>query len=413
MTKKILLSLIILFLLPCYLFAQGKRTVSLENPLNRNFPHAPTVIKRAELNLMPDETVAAVKIERGRSSWSVPFQLDDIDDDGNWDELFFQVSFKPLQKIEAEVLLGPRTENNPVFPMRVDAVIDESPRKPWIVHKPLWESELMTYLTYGPTQIDMIGKTFHRLSLDYFYGKVKHSQHIFSPEYGQDFFATENTMALHSVFIREAGGKIERPWTTNGYSITKKIKRDADYSFKIIANGPLRIIIKNVVTNWQTDEGTYSFEITYSIASEKRYTKVDLKMLKYPGKAGSVQFGAGMKQFYQDFYHRKTPEYLTAIAKDVYEAGTLNHLIARAIITGKKYRTREIYIKNDPDLNDIPLNGPNYGILFPKGKLELKYAFAGAWEKDGGVSSVEQWKKYLEQTAAEIDNPVEIISIKK
>ena len=393
--------------------AQNKAVVTLENSLKDQFLDAPVVIKRSELNIPDGKSVISVKTEKARNIWDLPFQLDDLDGDGKWEELFFQVDFDGKQIIDVEINFGDEKDAVPEFPKRVNAVIDDRPRDPWTVYKPLWESEIMTYLTYGAAQIDLIGKTFPRLSLDYFYGEVKHPQHTFSAEFGHDFLLTANTMSAHSIFIQEANGNIARPWTTNAYSISKKLERDAKYDSKILADGPLRAIVKTKVTDWKTDLGTYEFEITYSIASLKRYTTVELKMTKYPGNKDDIRFGAGMRQIYEDFVYEKDPEYMMAIAKDVYEAGILNHLIARGIVITKKYDTDEIYLPNDSSLKDILNNGPNYAFLFPKGSLELKYGFAAAWEKDEGVTSPDQWKNYLFSVSNELSMPIKIKTIKQ
>jgi hypothetical protein len=410
--KAIIFITIVLMFVSTAASAQNKTIVTLENSLKKPFPDAPIVIERSELNIPERNSVISVRTQKDENIWNIPFQLDDLDEDGKWEELFFQIDFDGKQIINVEINFGENKGSAHAFPKRVNAVIDDRPRDPWTVYKPLWESEIMTYCTYGATQIDMIGKTIPRLSLDYFYGEVKHPQHTFSAEFGHDFLLTANTMAGHSIFIQEANGNIARPWTTNAYSISKKLERDAKYDSKILADGPLRAIVKTKVTDWKTDLGTYEFEIIYSIASLKRYTTVELKMTKYPGNKEDISFGAGMRQIYEDFVYEKEANYMMAIAKDVYEAGILNHLIARGIVITNKYGTEEIYLPNDSALEDMPNNGPNYGFLFQKGKLELKYGFAGAWEKDGGVTSPKQWRNYLLSVSDEISRPITIKTIK-
>ena len=36
----------------------------------------------------------------------------------------------------------------------------------------------------------------------------------------------------------------------------------------------------------------------------------------------------------------------------------------------------------------------------------MRYAFAAAWEKDGRVTSADQWRKYLERLSAELESPL-------
>ncbi|MFA7229449.1 MAG: DUF4861 family protein [Melioribacteraceae bacterium] len=412
MIKKNILTIIAVFTVLSNIYPKDNIVITLRNTLARERGMMPVEIGREKLGLDEGQTVKAIKIIKNGVEWSVPFQLDDMNEDGKWDLLFTQIDIGAKKNVDLNIELSPESEKTPVFVKTVNAIIDRQPREPWVVTKPTWESELMSYCTYGAAQVDVIGKTVSRLTLDYFYGKEPHTQHVYSDEYGMDFLFTGNTMSVHSIFIQEQNGKIERPWTTNGYSITKKIPRDAKFETKILSSGPLRAIVKTVVTNWQTDAGNYEFEIIYSIAAKKRYTSIDFKLTKFPGRAGDIRIGAGMRQMYEDNFYRYKPEYLTAIARDVTESGILDKQIGRAIITTKKYKTEEILIPNDASLKDTPNNGPNYGILFPKGKLELKYACIGAWEKDGGVVSSEQWTESLNQISDEVGIPLEIVSIK-
>ena len=99
---------------------------------------------------------------------------------------------------------------------------------------------------------------------------------------------------------------------------------------------------------------------------------------------------------------------MTAVSQDVYDQGMVTRSLARAILQTSKYKTKEVPIPDDPGLKQTPLNGPNYGLLFPKGHAVLKYAFVGAWEKDGGITSVIQWTEYLNKTAKEIEKPLTV-----
>jgi hypothetical protein len=412
MIRNIITAVVILFTLLNSTYPKDKIVVTLRNTLSYDRYLIPVEVNRDRLGVDDGQTIKAVKVFKNGVEWSVPFQLDDINEDGKWDQLFTQVDIVAKKTLDLNIELGPDLEKAPAFVKTVNAIIDRQPREPWVVTKPTWESELMSYCTYGAVQLDVIGKTVNRLTLEYFYGKEPHSQHIYSDEYGHDFLLTANTMALHSIFILEADGSIERPWTTNSYSITKKIPRDAKYETKILSNGPLRTIVKTLVTEWQTDAGNYEFEIIYSITSKKRFTAIDFKLTKYPGKAGDIRVGAGMRQIYEDYFYSYKSEYLTAIARDVTESGILNRQIGRAIITAGKYRTEEIRIPNDTSLKDTPNNGPNYGVLFPKGQLELKYACVGAWDKDGGVVDSRQWTAFLNEVSDEVGIPLEIKNIK-
>jgi|GEM_PF-3555809 len=377
--------------------------ITATNPLSEPWEAAPIVIDRAELRLPDGHTVAALENKNGGHDWEVPFQLDDLDGDGVWDELFFQTDLPASGKIAITLKSGENVPPNK-FTKRVDATIETHPREPWQVYKPAWESELMTYCTYGAAQVDVIAKIIPRLTIDYFYGDEPHSQHQFSTEYGHDFLLTANTMAAHAIFLQE-DGKVYRPWTTNSYSIRKEIEPDAGYESEVVSDGPLRAIVRTRISNWQTEQSTFKCDIIYSIASVTRYTTIEISLTPIETVANQIQLGAGMKQSAEDIAQETTSDYLMAVARNVPEQGILNRYIARGIIVPAKYEITSVKLPHDPSVTFAPNNGPNYGLLFPAGEFHLEYAFVSAWEKDDGITSVEQWRDYLSDISQRLSMP--------
>lgn len=399
------LTLFTLVIHPAYC---GEITLEINNPHPWAQTHGSVTVSREALGVDETETVTGLSITRVGHDWNQPFQLDDLDGNGRWDELFFQAHVDSSSSVTAVVITGPEPAEPVQFDKRVDALIDAQPRDPWVIYKPAWESEFIGYVTYGAAQIDVLGKTYQHLVLDYYYGAEPHSQHVFNADIGIDFLNLRNTMGLHAIFVREPDGSIQRPWTTNAYTVNTKIERDARFDSLVIANGPLRAIIRQWIAGWITDRGRYACEITYSMSTLKRHTDVTVEFKEFPGKKSDLQIGAGMRHMYEDIFYKKTPAYMTAVSQDVYDQGMVTRSLARAILPTSKYKTKEVPIPDDPGLKETLLNGPNYGLLFPKGQAVLKYAFVGAWEKDGGITSVIQWAEYLNRTAQEIEKPLTV-----
>jgi len=251
-----------------------------------------------------------------------------------------------------------------------------------------------------------LGKIELRLTLDYFFGPDPHSGHELPHAYGQDFLSVRNTMGVHAIFVRQANGKIARPWSNESYFIDTKFEPAAKFDPKVLAAGPLRAIIRTNISNWGTDAGTYQCRILYSICSMQRHTNISVGFTNFPGSPQDLQMGAGMRQMYQDVHYEKNSAFITAVARDVLEHGIVDRYVARAIINPAGYDTEELRIPNGATLKRFSNNGPNYGLLFPRGQLAVSYAFLAAWEKDGAITSVEQWHRYLKQLNLELQNPL-------
>lgn len=100
------------------------------------------------------------------------------------------------------------------------------------------------------------------------------------------------------------------------------------------------------------------------------------------------------------------------VAKNVYEQGIMNRLVARAILFPDSIKTRSFKIPHNPDLKKIPFNGPNYAIAFPEKVNSINYAFVSAWEKDGEIEKVEDWTTYLDRLSKELKSPPLVTVIK-
>jgi hypothetical protein len=372
--------------------------LKLENPLERERSNAAVVIPRHALNLPQGHTIFNVKVYKDSHFWVLPFQLDDSDADGLWDELYFQVNLLPREI--ARVLLETAEEAGKEIPSRVHAEVRSNEK----IDRVIWESELMLYNMYGSTQVDCIGKLYPTLNSHKLY-KGKGNQHKFSPDYGHDYMHVGHTMGAHSTFIfREE--KFYRPWTNRAFNVQGDIANAAQIESELLYSGPLRTAIKTKVSKIQTPDGEMSFEMIQSIASKKRYTLVDVKP-SAAMMAKGYSYGAGFRHFYEDKHIDQTEGYVSRVAYDVWEAGVLEERVARAIIT--PFDAVETHLlKNDPHLAFAPENGPNTGLTFDSNKEDIRYAYVSAWEKDQGYQSYNQWITYLKSVNEEMKYPVQV-----
>jgi hypothetical protein len=193
---------------------QAEQRFTLTNPLPWTRPAAEIVIPRSLIDLPAGETVTGLSLKNLAFENPFPFQLDDLDGDGAWDELYSQVLIHGGQTLDLVLETGV-SEEEFNFQHRTDAMADaaDSPD----VTKPAWESEVMTYVAYGAAQVDAIGKIAPKLSIDFLYKEPTHSQHGLTVEHGMDFMSVGNTVGAHAPFVREPDGTIVRPWSTDAY----------------------------------------------------------------------------------------------------------------------------------------------------------------------------------------------------
>lgn len=406
-TSLVLASLVACLATACAPYRTAR--VHLFNAADRARPDEPIFIQRQNLGAAPGKTVAAVLSPQGKQ---LPFQTDDLDGDGQWDELFFLIDLERPGTLNIEVRIAGSGQAPPPRPIepRVAARIDGNPQPrenfPRGFLQPAWESELFGYRGYNAAQIDYFGKIEPGLTLSFFLDPPKHNHHQFWPEKGMDCLAVGHTMGGHAIFVREPDGAIARPWTSNAYFLEGALPNDARHTFQIVANGPLRAIVRETIDQWETPLGQYACEILYEIHAGARHTLVTVEYTKHPQNARVFQMGAGIGATDRDVLVERKPRYLAAIAKDYPITGETIEYCARAMLTPHNNECKRIDIPLDAAIADTrPGNGPNYGIVFEPGIVRAQYAFIGAWSRDGAIQSPERWTQFIDDLAERLATP--------
>jgi hypothetical protein len=379
------------------------RAFMLSNALSVAQRNASVVVAREMLKIGDAQTVIGVQIKKGHELWDLPFQLDDLNEDAQWDELFFQVNASASETMQVVLLLG----NEPVEP--VESRVYAGIKHDELVDRLILESELSLYTMYGSTTMDCVGKLYPMLVHEELYDK-RGNQHQFSITYGHDYLAVGNTMGAHASFIAKQG-KIYRPWTDRSFFVDGPIAQPAKIESRILYNGPLRCAIETTVSGVPTDDGLMGYKLIFAISSKQRHVNVTV----HPGEEmiqKGYAYGAGFRHFYEDIHVTHTHHFISRVAADIWESGVLQQRVARAIIT--PLDTPEVRsIPDNPEIPHALKTGPNTGVVFSTLSSEpIRYAFLSAWEKDNGYTSQEQWLSGLNKLVQELKHPLRVELVK-
>ncbi|MHB9030279.1 MAG: DUF4861 family protein, partial [Candidatus Latescibacterota bacterium] len=296
-------------------FAPGKRIqVTLTNPLGVDRKDCPVVIQRTELpdqnipelfvtvvdpSLPPnpkDPTIEELKnagaelLRKETNGHFVEYQLDDLDKDGLWDELFF------LTDIKAR-------ETKTIF------VYVDFTERGLIAHKthagmgyygrhlvPFWEAEYIGWKLWYPTDVDMHGKRKPMLTAyPEYQGNL--GGYYMPMEMGTDIMAVGNTFGAGGICLWEhpaLSDSISRPRFTPFND--KGPIHETRYGFDLISNGPLRSIIRARTMNWRSGKGEYELEQLYSAIAHKSYSLCTVRFTKFVPGNQNVMFGCGIRE---------------------------------------------------------------------------------------------------------------------
>ena len=243
--------------------------VTLTNTLNIDRENCPVVIERRQFpffNFSPREIVVVdpnlpprpepTREEKLLLGGHLPreetngryihYQLDDLDRDGIWDELFFMTDLKPGETKTLYLYIG--YNNRGLYPHKTFAAIGDYARHP----VPMWESEYMTWKLFYPTDVDIQVK--RELMLNGYYSLTMNmSGYHFSYDKGADIMTVSTTFGGGGICLFEHPAlpdSVSRP-LFSPYRKTGPLY-DTRFVFDVVASGPLRSIVRAHTLNWRT-----------------------------------------------------------------------------------------------------------------------------------------------------------------
>lgn len=293
-TSSLFHCLIVLFLAAC---SDDTTQITLTNPEELALVDKAIRITRSELPDVPDKDVFPLLTT---GSDTIPAQLDDLNGDGRWDELFFVANIPSLGTLtlelswtESELTFPPRTSvrfgkragpDAPVRPLTADTLLpSELPARlgyqPYQTDGPSWENDKVGFRHYfdGRNSKDLFGKTVTTISPEDVGigadGGVEDNFHVMA-DWGRDVLAVGNSVGIGGINLM-VGDSLSRIGTAAGDSITN-VERS---TFHIVKEGPVRSLIDFNYFNWtpldrnyQVHErvsiwpGMYAYQNTVSVA---------------------------------------------------------------------------------------------------------------------------------------------------
>jgi len=295
--------------------------IQVQNPLDVARSNSPVTIQRADLaplhdvhelqmtlvdprgtpNPEPSAQKRALEGAHGQvaeaNGHAFPYQFDDLDGDGLWDELFFMADFAPRETRTFYVYLG--MQQRGWNPHRTHGAIGSYMRHT----VPFWESENIGWKLWYPTDIDVYGKRkpqlmSHRLYTENLDG---YAVSLIDPGLGSDIMSVANSFGGGGIGLIEDPAHPEKvsrprfgPGTTenfNGGPLSS-----TRYAFSVVANGPVRSMVRIRTMNWTTGVGTYDLEQVYTAYAGEDYTTAELVFTRRPKTATPPRLVIGVRK---------------------------------------------------------------------------------------------------------------------
>lgn len=284
--KRELISLIViaLFFLAC---KEEKKELITEIILTNNsdikLSDHPVSIKR---NLISTDSINTYPLLISASD-TIPCQLNDLDEDGNWDELFLVTNFSaneekkvtlkwvnraPNYVIRTSTRFGKRdSERTPVKPQTSETMLaKELPKslgyQQYQTDGPSWENDKVGFRHYldGRNAKDLFGKKVATMSPENVgintEGAVEDNYHVME-NWGRDILAVGNSIGIGGYALAT-----ENELMRLGVTVDDSINNIEKTTFKILAEGPVKSVLSYNYQNWKPNKGHRNYSVEENTA---------------------------------------------------------------------------------------------------------------------------------------------------
>jgi len=340
-------------------------------------------------------------------------QMDDLDKDGIWDELFFQTDIKAESEKTIYIYLGQNIRGwNRHF---THANVGSYARH----LMPFWESENVGWKIWFANSVDVFAKR----------EPVLMSNHLYMENldgYGVSAIDRDWGTDIQSVAGSFGGGAIclfENPQEPDAVSMPRftptqsKLSfksnwnagqiSDTRYAYEVIVNGPVRSIIKIKGMNWNSGNGFYEYEQTYTVYAKQSYTTSRVEFTTFSPDVEGVRPGVGIR--------KKPEEDLLVLDDGVIISGGPEAIrdpdniddreeykvdfVGTALIVREKY---------DPEYQFVSSHSGNHTFRLTAAQDDtFEYLLSSAWSEGAVYNNKKDFSDYIRKTKLEYESPVQ------
>jgi hypothetical protein len=406
-------------------FKPAKRIMfTITNPLAGDWKECPVVIKRSQLptpNIaeryitvvdpslpsLPEPTKEQLKEKSGylfraeTFGHIIEYQQDDLDKDGIWDELFFLTDIKAHETKTMFLYIG--YSERGLFEHKTHAGMGYYGRHT----VPFWESEYIAWKLWYPTSVDMHGKREPMLT-GYFEYTKNLSGYYMPHEYGSDIMTVSNTFGDGGIGLYE---NLTSPDSVSvpRYSpfVNKGPYVDTRYSFDVVANGPLRSMIRVKTMNWRTGKGIYEAEQLYTAVARKSWSTCQTKFTQFWPEEPSTAFACGIRHIMSEYDSFQSGGTVISFGKNVVIQAAIDTMNVQGLVLDFEGIALTVKDKYKPQYKNIKYLGGNHTFRIPPTEdRAFEYQIYGAWNQGSVNKTADEFKKYVLTESERYNNPV-------
>jgi hypothetical protein len=338
-------------------------------------------------------------------------QMDDLDKDGIWDELFFQTDIKANSSKTIYVYLGENIRGwNKHY---THANIGSYARH----QMPFWESENVGWKIWFANCVDVYAKR----------KPVLMSNHLYMDNldgYGVSLINHEWGSDIQSVAASFVGGGIclfeypDRPdvvsmprFTPAKEKLAKKSLwnagqiSDTRYAYEVVVNGPVRSIIKIKGMNWNSGNGFYEYEQFYTVYAKQSYCTSKVTFTAFKPEISGVLPGCGFrKKPQEDHFIQQGGMIISSGPEGIRDPENIDDREEHQVdFIGSALVVKDLY---QPEYQFIESNKGNHAFRVTPVNNSYEYMLSSAWSEGAVYTNKEDFTEYISKTEKEYNNPL-------
>ncbi len=347
-------------------------------------------------------------------------QMDDLDKDGIWDEIFFQVDIPANSSKTIFIYLGENIRGwNKHF---THANIGSYCRH----QMPFWESENVGWKIWFANCCDVFAKRKPVLMSNHLYMENYdgYGVSLTNEDWGSDIQGVAGTLGGGGICLFEFPEKPNAISLPRFTPIQSELApgslwnagqiSDTRYAYEVVVNGPVRSIIKIKGMNWNSGNGFYEYEQLYTVYAKQSYCTSRVTFTTFQPKKSGVMMGCGFKKKPQeDHFIQENGMIISSGPEAIRDPEKIDDREDYQVdFIGSALVVKDIY---QPEYQFISAHGGNHTFKVTPHHNTYEFMLASAWSEGAVYNNKNDFTEYIKKTHLEYNNPlvVEFNSVHK
>ena len=340
-------------------------------------------------------------------------QMDDLDKDGIWDELFFQTDIKAHSEKTIYVYLGENIRGwNKHY---THANIGSYARH----LMPFWESENVGWKIWFANAVDVYAKRKPVLMSNQLYMENLDGYGVsaINRDWGSDIQSVAGSFGGGAICLFEDSQKPDEVSLPRFTPLKKESSSksmwnlgqisDTRYAYEVIVNGPVRSMIKIKGMNWNTANGTYAYEQYYTAYARQSYTASKVVFTTFSTDIPDVKMGVGFrKKPEENHFVQKDGIIISSGPEAIKDPENIDDrkehkvdFIGTALIVKDIYKPEYQFVSGHKGNHTFRISAPK--------DHSFEFMLSSAWSEGAVYNNKTDFSDYIKKTRLEYNSPVQ------